>query len=227
MRKRTRNRSAGFRAWLIIIAIVIAGSLAVEVTTSIIKTGFNVDNPASTYNCDVKWILRLKTTIEVEGDAINGEVKGNFAYGLFKKVHDPLEFHDASGNLIAKASDVYHFISQDDHCIVDSEDNVMAVMEGQFQLLGEKYKIYDAEKNYIGYLQVGMTSTYGGLYDVNGKLMATYKSHFLFKDFELTIDEEAPLSDEAIIMLFASYYSDFDADSSSGSGHSSSGKGSN
>jgi len=222
MKKRTRIRSTGrFRIWYIPL-IVIAVALVLELTTSIINAGYTVDNPAATYECDVKWLFKLKTTIEVDGDPIDGEVKGNFAYGLFKKVHDPLEFRDSKGNIIAKASDEYHFISQDDHCIVDSEDRVMAVMEGQFQLLGEKYKIYDSEGTYIGYLQVGPTSTKGGFYSENGKLWAAYKSHFLLKDFEIIIDESAPLPDEAIIMLFASYYSDFDADNSNGSSHSNS-----
>ncbi len=211
MKKWTKARNIGI---ITVLSIVLLGSLAIEGVTIAIKAGFNVDNPVATYNCDVDWFLKTRTIIKVSGTSVNGVVTGNFAYGLFKKVHDPVEFYDLDGHLIAKASDKYHLITQDDHCIIDSEGNVMAVMEGQFQLFGERYKIYNEEGIYIGYLKVGITSTYGGLYDVNDRLMATYKSHFCFKDFELVIDEDAPLSDEAIILLFASYYSDFDADSS-------------
>lgn len=219
MKKGTKNRNIGIKVYIIAFSFVLLCLCAIEGVTVAIKAGFNVDNPVATYCCDVDWFLKIKTIIKVNGPSVNGVVKGNFAYGLFKKVHDPLEFYDLDGRQIAKASDEYHLITQDDHCIIDSEGNVMAVMEGQFQLFGEKYKIYDEEGIYIGYLKVGITSTYGGLYDVNDCLVATYKSHFCFKDFELVIDEDAPLSDEAIILLFASYYSDFDADSS-GSHHS-------
>ena len=177
MVKRTKHRSVGLKLWLIIILIVLVINLAIEGITLVIKAGYNVENPVATYNCDVKWFFRFKTTIDVDGPSASGTVSGDFAYILFKKIHDHLEFHDREGNLIGRASDQYHFITQDDHSIVDSEGNVMAVMRGQFQLLGERYEIYDKEGNYIGYLKVGPTSTYGGLYDTNDRLMATYKSN--------------------------------------------------
>lgn len=208
--------------WSILIVIVVVISLTIEGATLLIKRSFNVEDPVSSYRCDVKHFLKIKTTIDVYSDEnLDGVITGDFAFGLFKKVHDPLVYTGTDGNVIAKGSDEYHIITQDDHTIVDGSGNVLAVMKGQFKVLGEKYSIYDAKGEYIGYLDIGVTDTYGGYYNTDGELCASYKSHFLFKDYDVVIGSNSDLSDEAVLMLFASYHSDHAADStSSGSSHS-------
>ena len=219
--KSKKNFRSFISKWYILLIIIIASALITEVVTLTIKSNFNCKEPVSTYKCDVKHFFKLKTTINVDSENQDGIITGNFAFGLLKKVHDPLVFCDLDGNTIAKSSDVYHFFTQDDHTIFDENGNVLIVMEGQFQMLGEKYLIYDGSGTYIGYLSVGITDTYGGYYDTNGILCATYKSHVMFKDYDLVIDKKATLPDEAIVMMFASYYSDHAADSTGGSGGSS------
>ena len=181
-------------SWLGLILILAAIYGVVEGATLIVKSKLNVVDPVATVHCDVKHFLKLKTTINVDydsNDSVDGVITGDFACG---------------------ASDTYHLIAQDDHTIVDYSNGVTTVMRGQFQLLGEKYLIYDAEGQYIAYLDVGVTDTFGGLYDPNGELWATYKAHFLFKDYDITIGTNAKLPRETIMLLFASYYSDHSAD---------------
>ena len=202
-------------SWLGLILILAAIYGVVEGATLIVKSKLNVVDPVATVHCDVKHFLKLKTTINVDydsNDSVDGVITGDFAFGLFKKVHDPLDFRDNDGKNIGGASDTYHLITQDDHTIVDYSNGVTTVMRGQIQLLGEKYLIYDAEGQYIAYLDVGVTDTFGGLYDPNGELWATYKAHFLFKDYDITIGTNAKLPRETIMLLFASYYSDHSAD---------------
>lgn len=223
MKKRGKLRRF-VSGWLGLILIFAAIYGVVEGATLIIKSKLNVVDPVATVHCDVKHFLKIKTTINVDNDSddsVDGIITGDFAFGLFKKVHDPLDFKDNDGNYIGGASDQYHLITQDDHTIVDSVNGVTTVMRGQFKLLGEKYLIYDADGNYIAYLEAGVTDTFGGLYDPNGELWATYKSHLLFKDYDITIGTNAKLPRETIVLLFASYYSDKTADSShSSSSHS-------
>lgn len=223
MKKRGKLRRF-VSGWLGLILIFAAIYGVVEGATLIIKSKLNVVDPVATVHCDVKHFLKIKTTINVDNDSddsVDGIITGDFAFGLFKSVHDPLDFKDNDGNYIGGASDTYHLITQDDHTIVDSVNGVTTVMRGQFKLLGEKYLIYDADGNYIAYLEAGVTDTFGGLYDPNGELWATYKSHLLFRDYDITIGTNAKLPRETIVLLFASYYSDKTADSShSSSSHS-------
>lgn len=208
MKGKLRRFASG---WLGLILIFAAIYGVVEGATLIIKSKLNVVNPVATIHCDVKHFLKIKTMINVDNDSddsVDGIITGDFAFGLLKDVHDPLDFKDNDGEYIGGASDTYHLIAQDDHTIVDYSNGVTTVMRGQFQLAGEKYKIFDAEGQYIAYLDVGVTDTFGGLYDPNGELWATYKAHFLFKDYDITIGTNAKLPNETITLLFASYYSD-------------------
>lgn len=203
-----RRFASGLLGLILIFAAIY---VVIEGVTLIIKSNLNVVDSVATIHCDVKHFLKVKTTINVDNDSddsVDGIITGDFAFGLFKDVHDPLDFKNNDGSYIGGASDKYHLITQDDHTVVDYNNDVTTVMRGQFQLLGEKYKIYDAEGQYIAYLDVGATDTFGGLYDPNGELWATYKAHFLFKDYDITIGTNAKLPNETITLLFASYYSD-------------------
>lgn len=214
----------GKKICIIIIIFFIVSLLLTEViTSSIAKNNYTLEGKTSTYTCDVKHFLRLKTRIRVyEEGTQKGEITGNFAWGIFKQFHDPLEYRDIDGTLINESSDKYHFITQDDHTVVDNNQEIVAVMKGRFKIFGEMYDIYDRNGNCIGVLKVGFTDTSGGLYNAEGELVATYKSHLLFKDYQVEVGDKCEFEDDIVIMLFANYYSDHAANISGGSSSSSS-----
>lgn len=209
----------------IMIIIFIVFLLLAEMITGIVKNNYALEGKTSTYTCDVKHFLRLKTRIRVyEEGTQKGEITGNFAWGIFKQFHDPLEYRDIDGTLINESSDKYHFVTKDDHTVVDNNKEVEAVMKGRYKIFGEMYDIYDRNGNYIGVLKVGFTDTIGGLYNVDGLLVATYKSHLLFRDYKVEVSSKCDFDDDVVIMLFANYYSDHAAKNKNSGGSSNSSK---
>lgn len=180
--------------------------MVVTILTGIITTlsfGFKEGTGDYTeYNCDVKNI-RLSTDIEVN---INGEyvrrVKGN----IFKIVTDPLTLYDNESNKIGYASDEYAIVNQDAHYLRVNKN--FYLMDGQFKVFGEKYFIYDEDENYIGRCDFNWLNTRGMIKNANDEVVATYKSHYIFKDFDIKIYENCEIEDDAILMICASYYSD-------------------
>ena len=85
-------------------------------------------------------------------------------------------------------------------------------MTGNFKLLGEEYTIYDIDKNCIGKASFNIFGTNGVLTDKDGNIIAEYNSGWLRKDYDVTIKNEAELDSDAILLVFASYASDFDFD---------------
>ena len=192
--------------------IVILISLAILVNVCLLVfTGNKKDIGAiKTFDCDVK-IISLNTNISVSSDekevfTISGDV--------LRLVTDPLKLYDLDGNAIASAGDTYHLISQDSHFIKTFTESIEMV--GNFNLLGDSYDIYvDGEK--VAHAKFNFLNTYGTLVDTNGNLMADYTSRMYFKDYSVQVTEHNFFSDEALNLIFASYFSDQEADSRSSS----------
>lgn len=183
-----------------LITLVVALSLIL--IAGIITQPKHLDNYVQ-YNCDVK-NFSLSTEIHISSDNTKiGKVSGN----IFRFVEDPLTLTDTDGNQLAYAGDSYHFISQDSHSIIVG-DTVSAEMVGLTKLLGNAYDIYNADGQKIAYAKFNALNTAGELYDVNGKLIATYGSFVYFKDFTVKISKDCELDPSTALMIFCSYYSD-------------------
>lgn len=206
--------------------IVIVVLLAIFLIGTVTITILGIDGPAeikggyATYKCDVK-NLRLATTIEITQDEKKvGTVSGN----VLTFVTDPLTLTSPSGNKLAYAGDDYHFFAQDSHAIYVDE-GLAVEMVGLVKWFGEEYDIYDINENKIANVKFNALNTAGEMYDTSGKLIATYDSNFFFNDYDVRISEDCKIDDNAVLMIFASYYSDQAADSrSSSSSHSSNNK---
>ena len=126
---------------------------------------------------------------------------------------DPLTAKDSNGNTIGYAGDAYGFISQDDHGIYI--DGIFDVnMCGNVDLWGESYKLKDDKGNVIGNVKFNFSNTYGEITDANGNIIALYKSAPLMNDYKVIIYDNELCSDLSILMIVASYVSDYKADSS-------------
>ena len=130
---------------------------------------------------------------------------------IAKIVTDPLAMKDKEGNTIGKAGDEYHLVSQDSHSI-SLKEGAYIEMTGNFKILGEEYTIYDSQQNFIGKAKFNLFGTNGILTDKDGNIIAEYNSGWLRKDYDVTIKNEAELDSDAILLVFASYASDFDFD---------------
>lgn len=111
-----------------------------------------------TYECDYKSTSLSQTKIET---TVGGEpvaIKGGAIAKLW--ITDPLVMSDDEGNVIANAGDAYGIVSQDDHDIyVDGEFAVN--MEGKFSLVGDSYKLVNADGATVGTLKCNWADTAG------------------------------------------------------------------
>jgi len=160
------------------------------------------------YECDYHTIS-LNTEISTQIDGVEVTISGN----LFKFVTDPLKMTDPSGNVLASADDSYNIISQDDHSIVvDGEFEVC--IAGNVDIIGESYDLYDHNGIKVGYAEFSAFGYSGGIYDVNGKVAADYSRAFAMNDYTVTVYDNNICSDKAMLMLVASYVSDYHYDNS-------------
>lgn len=185
---------------------IIVCAMAVALVIVIIFNIFYVkpfESEHSTYKCDVK-NFRIATTIQINKDGKKfGEVKGN----IFTIVTDPLTLYDTEETKIGYAGDAYHFISQDSH-VIYINDTFSVEMVGLVDLLGESYKIYDNDKKLVAEVSFNMLNTSGEMYDAEGQLIADYQSKVFANDFEVRISDSCSLDPNAVLLIFASYYSD-------------------
>ena len=72
--------------------------------------------------------------------------------------------------------------------------------------------MYNNEQSIIGYLYVGGTNTGGTIKDIEGDVIVKYTSSPLFDDYNVDISPNCQINDDYILLLFASYFSDIDAD---------------
>lgn len=154
------------------------------------------------YNNDVK-VVSLNTKIEVSKD---GKKYSTIDGDILKFVEDPLKM-TKDGQVVANAGDDYNFIDQDDHAIyVGGKEEV--VMDGEVKVFGELYNLYDNNGKYIGKADFNYFNTTGHIYGKDCNEIARYTSIMFMKDYKVYIRDNDILSDDAILMIFASYYSD-------------------
>ena len=151
------------------------------------------------YEHDYK-IISLNTEITTTYNDTEITISGD----IFRLLVDPLTVKDSDGNVLGYAGDVYGIISQDDNFEIN--------MCGNIDFLGESYELKDSNGTVVGYAAFNMNSTRGEITDINGNLISKYSSKLLANDYTVTIYDNEVCSDMAILMIIASYVSDFQAD---------------
>ena len=161
------------------------------------------------YFCNVR-MISLNTSIEVTNKDTN-KVVGKISGNVLRFLTDPLQFKNGD-ELIGYASDRYDFLTQDDHAIVVN-DEYQFTMKGNFHFIGDHYELLDELGNTIAKISFNYFNTKGDLYDMSGNLIASYRSNYFRKDYAVIIYDNDLFDDNALLMMFASYYSDRAADS--------------
>lgn len=186
---------------LLVAVLMIANLTACGTTSTTTETG-------RVYECDYKSLnINTKITTTLDGEEIS--IVGN----IFRLLTDPLTVKDSKGNVLGYAGDTYGIISQDDHGIYVG-DSFDVNMCGNVDLWGESYKLKDSEGNVVGTVEFNMSNTGGNIKDANGNLIAKYSSALFMNDYTVTIYDNDVCSDMSILMIVASYVSDYKADSS-------------
>ena len=99
----------------------------------------------------------------------------------------------------------------------------MKLSQFKFKLPEEQIAQYpcayerDAEGNIVATAEFNATNTGGSIVDAAGNLIAVYSSSLFANDYTVTIYDNNICSDMAILMIIASYISDYKADSRSSS----------
>lgn len=183
--------------------------VAIIVMTGIVIYTSNMKSTlenATTYCCDYRSMNFLKTSIEIKKDDQKyATVKGK----NIKFFEDPLEIKKDSVT-VGEADDKFHLISQDSHSITVGDEVIEVV--GKIELFGEEYSLYNSKGESIGTVKVNIWGTNGKFSDNNGNVIAEYNSGWLRKDYSVTISKDSNISDDTILLIFASYTSDYDFD---------------
>lgn len=193
-------------AILMIINLSACGSENTETKTkNETKTETNTETNRI-YKCDYKSLnINTKITTILDGEEIS--IAGN----IFTLLTEPLTVKDSKGNVLGYAGDAYGIISQDDHGIyIGQEFDVN--MCGNVDLFGESYKLKDSEGNVVATVEFNMSNTGGSIKDTKGNLIAKYSSSLFMNDYTVTIYDNDVCSDMSILMIMASYVSDYMAD---------------
>ncbi len=186
---------------LIFLAIIVIAIIVIY--TSNVKSA--LEN-ATTYACDYRCLSLFKTSIEVKMDKQEyATIEGKSV----KFVQDPLILKKDS-DTVGKADDEYHFINQDSHSITVGDETIEVV--GEFELLGERYSLYNSKGESIGTVRTNLWGTKGIISDNNGSIVAEYNSGWLRKDYSVTVSNDSKISDDTILLIFASYVSDYSFD---------------
>ena len=182
---------------MIIVNLSACGSVAnTEINT---KTG-------RVYKCDYKSLnINTKITTILDGEEIS--ISGN----IFRLLTDPLTVKDSNGNILGYAGDVYGFISQDDHGIYIGEEFDVN-MCGNIDIFGESYELKNSDGETVAAVEFNMSNTGGSIRDTKGNLIAVYSSSYFMNDYTVTIYDNDICSDMSILMIVASYVSDYMAD---------------
>lgn len=194
-----------------LIAILIIMNLSACGSSDVAENNENIhiENDVKTeriYKCDYKSAnINTKITTTMHGEEI--VISGN----IFRLLTDPLTAKDSKGNVLGYAGDVYGFISQDDHGIyINKEFDIN--MCGNVDLFGESYALKNQNGDTVATVEFNMSNTGGSIVDVNGNLIAEYSSLPFMNDYTVTIYDNTVCSDMSILMIVASYVSDYMAD---------------
>lgn len=192
---------------LALVATLMAGLLtACGRNTSTSSNSSVTKEVGRTYNCDYKtmsWNTEIATII----DGKEVIISGNF----FTFLTDPLIVKDSDGNILGHAGDAYGVIEQDDHGIYIG-DTFDVNMCGNFDIWGESYQIKNEEGEVVAEASFGETNTSGTIVDTDGNLVAEYSSSYFANDYKVVIYDNNVCSDMSILMIIASYVSDYMAD---------------
>lgn len=150
------------------------------------------------YSCDGK-VLSLTTKIIVNDGEYN--IEGN----IFRLWEDPLTLSDNKGNTLGIAGDDYNIISQDDHYIKVRDNEI--IMKGKISVFGEYYTIIKNGEE-VAFADYNMFDTAGIIKDSEGNVISRYKSIVFMRDFKVSYNENPILSEEEVLLIHASYYSD-------------------
>ena len=85
-------------------------------------------------------------------------------------------------------------------------------MCGKFDVFGNTYALKDADGNIVGEVKHNATQTSGEIVDNEGNVIATYKSAIKINDYTVNVYENDMMSDEAVLMIMASFVSDMKYD---------------
>ena len=190
-----------------ILSLLIAIMIIVNLSAcgSVANTEIN-NETGRVYKCDYKSLnINTKITTILNGEEII--IVGN----IFRLLTDPLTVKDSKGNVLGYAGDVYGFISQDDHGIYIGEEFDVN-MCGNVDLFGESYELKNSDGETIATVEFNMSNTGGSIRDIKGNLIATYSSSYFMNDYTVTIYDNDICSDMSILMIVASYVSDYMAD---------------
>ena len=191
---------------LTIVGIILFNLFACTGCASIPAVDEELAKTARTYECDYH-TLSWKTHISFEMDGEQYDI----TVDLFRIVTDPLTLKNSKGEVVGTADDSYHLINQDDHCIIIDGQFEVAIT-GNFEVFGESYELYDENQNKVGHTEFSELGTSGGIIDANGNTIAVYSKNIMFNDYTVTIYDNDVCSDKAILMIVASYVSDYQAD---------------
>ena len=185
---------------IVIIAVVLTAVCAVMSYAEI------PDTYKSQYENDVK-IVSLNLKVNASSDNAEYSIEGE----ILSKLEDNLTMKDSDGQVVRKMIDEYNLISQNNHSIVDSENNVTYTCNGRIKVFADSYDVYkDGQK--VAYAEFNVFDTEGKLYNANGEKIAQYNSGYFRKDYTVTVFESCKMEDEDVLMIFASYVSDKRAD---------------
>ena len=168
------------------------------------------NNAASQYFCDAK---PFAFTLNVDVENMSGEKLYNINGEFFAKYEDNLAMIDNNKNIVREMADDYNFITQNDHTILDG-NGVLYVMEGNYKLFGDSYKVYDNEKNQVATINFDMFMTSGVMKDMDGNTIAQYDSTIFRSDYVVSVFDGCDIDDDSVLMMFASAHSDARSDSS-------------
>lgn len=197
---RTNTKVTIFSIILILSVSIILSSCGQSNVTTISE-----NSTLRIYNCDYH-SLSFKTKISFTKDNNEYEISGNF----LRFLTDPLTLYK-NGEAIGSADDSYHVVNQDDHSIVINGNFEIAVV-GNFEVFGNSYELYKDDDVKAGSASFNTFCTSGSITDTNGNLVAVYKKNLVVNDYTVTIYDNDMCSDEAILMIIASYVSDYHAD---------------
>lgn len=128
-------------------------------------------------------------------------IEGN----ILRLWEDPLTLSDSDGNKLGIAGDDYNLLSQDDHYIKVSDNEI--IMKGNVSLFGEHYIIIKNGEE-VAFADYNMFDTKGTVKDMEGNVVSRYESIIFIRDFKIAYNENSLLSEEEVLLIHASYYSD-------------------
>ena len=182
---------------------VIALGIIIVIGLSIFIYSLSPAQGEKIFSCDGK-ILSLNTKVVVnDGEYI---IEGN----ILRLITDPLKIFDGNGNEIGYAADNYNPISQDDHLIKIGDKEI--IMRGEISIIGEKYTILKDGQE-VAYVEYMPWDIKGSIKDIEGNEISQYASVFGMQDFQVSYNTNEVLSEEEVLMIHSSYYSDKNFDS--------------